>query len=126
MLKLTQVLALSTIVAALASAAPAIASPYSGAHPGMSYVTEDGDRLAPRREGPTGLVIRRDGASAVPFAPAAVSPPVQADDRAGDGGFDLGDAAVGAGAGIVACLLAVGGVALVAFRRPSTARTLTS
>jgi len=109
MLKLTQLLALSTIVAALASAAPAI-----------GYVTEDGDRLAPRREGPTGVVIRRDGASAVRFAPAALPLPAEAD----DGGFDFGDAAIGAG--IVASLLAVGGVALVVLRRSSTARTLTS
>lgn len=111
MLRLTQALALSTIVAALASAAPAI-----------GYVTDDGDRLAPRREGPTGIVIRRDGASAVRFAPAASPLPAEADDS----GFDFGDAAIGAGAGIVASLLAVGGVALVVLRRPSPARTLTS
>ena len=88
----------------------------ASASPAAGYITESGDRLAPRRYGPTGELIRRDGASAVPFEPSVG---LLSAHEAADAGFDLGDAALGAGAGILASLLVAGGVAAAGIRRTS-------
>jgi hypothetical protein len=94
------------VAGAIAPAAPAAASLYSPVGEGPQATKKD-DSAA--------IVLRRDGSQATPFV-ADVSPEAAV---SGDG-FDWGDAAIGAGAGLLTVALVVGGSGAIAGRRRPT------
>jgi len=93
-------------VGALVPAAPAAANVYAPFSEGPQATQKD-DSAA--------IVLRRDGSEATPFV-ADVSPESTV---AGDG-FDWGDAAIGAGAGLLTVALVVGGSGVIQGRRRHT------
>ena len=102
------------VVGAIAPVAPASAAYYESLNAGPQSGQGDDS---------SAIVVRRDGAAAVPFV-AQVGPETTAPAPAADG-FDWGDAAIGAGAGLVAASLAMLGSAAVGRRsqrsKPPTA-----
>ncbi len=103
-------IAASALAAAAASVAPAAASVDREATSATPRIVQEG--------GHPGIVLRRDGAQAVPFV-ADVGPPKA---PATSDGFDWGDAGIGATA-----MLALGAIAagagFVLGRRPSRSHT---
>ena len=91
-------------------AAPAAASIYGPVGP-----VGDGQQATQQSQG-SDVVLRRDGSQAQAFV-ADVGP--QSPASSGDG-FDWGDAAIGAGAGLAAALLVGSGAAAIRRRRLQT------
>ena len=100
-----------TAIAAIAPAVPAGASTFES--------RVQSSQAAPQDDQST-IVLHRNGSQATPFV-ADVSDQSAAPDSAVPGdGFDWGDAAIGAGAGLLAAALLLGGSGAVQARRRRT------
>lgn len=100
-----------TAIAAIAPAVPAGASTFES--------RVQSSQAAPQDDQST-VVLHRNGSQATPFV-ADVSDQSAAPDSAVPGdGFDWGDAAIGAGAGLLAAALLLGGSGAVQARRRRT------
>jgi hypothetical protein len=99
----------SLIAGALASLA--LAAPAAGAvlEPQLVAQSESNDSTA-------GITLHRDGSKATPFVAEVGTASTATPANSGDG-FDWGDAAIGAGAGLMAAALAVGASSVVPSRR---------
>lgn len=102
------------VAGALASAAPAAGSEYAPFSEGPQAAHNEGSE-----NGSQGIVLRRDGDSATPFV-AEVGPTSTAPAAATDEGFDWGDAAIGAGASLLAVALVASGAGALGGRRRQT------
>jgi hypothetical protein len=99
----------SLVAGAIASLA--LAAPAAGA------VLEP--QLVAQAQGPdhsTGITLHRDGSAATPFVAQVGSASTSSPTTSSDG-FDWGDAAIGAGAGLMAAALAMGASSAISGRR---------
>jgi hypothetical protein len=102
----------ATVVGTLALAAPA-----AGAVLEPQLVSQSHN---PDRNG--AIVLHRDGSEATPFVAEAGAPSTSTSAPAvSTGGFDWGDAAIGAGAALLATALAIGASSALSGRRSSQA-----
>jgi hypothetical protein len=118
------------IATALAACtAAALAAPAWGKGGGGLTLHRDGSQAVPfvaqvggdRGASSSGPALRRDGSEAVPFIAD-----VGTETSASTGGFDWGDAGIGAGAMLTLTTLGVGGAVLVRSRRHRAARPAAS